>query len=190
VVGCGRLWTLLGDLRIRRLGVRVPPGVLLRPPYCGGVTAPSSQQLRTWATSSGLYLGRRDTVIAVPARCGTRRQEPRPSACIGRTSRCTVYRRPGRTSRGCRSRCRQVDPAGGGVPRSADGRRHDLRGPLRLGGVRHSTLRPIRLDSLPHSVLSSCACAGRDPPVRRDTASDQQSAVEPPSITRRRRDPY
>ena len=27
VDGCGRLWTRLGDLRIRRLGVRVPPGV-------------------------------------------------------------------------------------------------------------------------------------------------------------------
>jgi hypothetical protein len=28
---CGRLWTPLGDLRIRRLGVRVPPGVRLKP---------------------------------------------------------------------------------------------------------------------------------------------------------------
>ena len=31
VDGCGRLWTLLVHLRIRRLGIRVPPGVLLRP---------------------------------------------------------------------------------------------------------------------------------------------------------------
>ena len=29
--GCGRLWTPLVDLRIRRLGVRVPPGVLTKP---------------------------------------------------------------------------------------------------------------------------------------------------------------
>ena len=28
---CGRLWTPLGDLRIRWLGVRVPPGVLQKP---------------------------------------------------------------------------------------------------------------------------------------------------------------
>ena len=32
----GRLWTRLGDLRIRRLGVRVPPGVLLEPMWCMG----------------------------------------------------------------------------------------------------------------------------------------------------------
>jgi hypothetical protein len=101
-----------------------------------------------------------------------------------------VARRRAAPVGGCRSRCRQVDPAGGGVPRSADGRGHDLRGPLRLGGVRHSPLRPVRPDGLPRSVLSSCACVGRDPPVRRDTASDQQGAVEPPSTTRRRRDPH
>jgi hypothetical protein len=32
--GCGRLWTLLGDLRIRRLGIRVPPGVPLKTLRC------------------------------------------------------------------------------------------------------------------------------------------------------------
>jgi hypothetical protein len=36
VDGCGHLWTPLGDLRIRRLGVRVPPGVPRNPLRCNG----------------------------------------------------------------------------------------------------------------------------------------------------------
>jgi hypothetical protein len=41
VDGCGHTRTALGDLRIRRLGVRVPPGVPLKPLRRKGFSLPA-----------------------------------------------------------------------------------------------------------------------------------------------------
>jgi hypothetical protein len=37
----GHRWTRLGDLRIRRLGIRVLPGVLKKPPLRWGLSSPA-----------------------------------------------------------------------------------------------------------------------------------------------------
>jgi hypothetical protein len=53
VDGCGLPWTRLGDLRIRRLGVRVPPGVPRKPLHREGFVAFGLQQLQARSTISG-----------------------------------------------------------------------------------------------------------------------------------------
>ena len=71
VDGCGRPWTPLGDLRIRRLGVRVPPGVP-RKPLRWGLSHESVGVLAFWcaARDNGVMVNlrtvERDQLLLMP----------------------------------------------------------------------------------------------------------------------------
>jgi len=65
---CGPPWTPLGDLRITRLGVRVPPGVLREAPAQTGFPRVGEwvhrAVLMPWERSSGAILCPRDGVAS------------------------------------------------------------------------------------------------------------------------------